>query len=144
VRRDDDPELTGEAVMVRLDVPARPRSLRLLRLAAADAGASLGFDLARIECIRLVIDELASVLIGAADGGRMRFRITPLVDHALLEGSLSGAPRDRVVPDRIVRELLDGSIGPESWSIRQGVDGVHVRAVVFALRSAGVPYGVQG
>ena len=121
---------------VLLDVPADPRSLRLLRLAAADAAATAGYDLDRVESARLVMDELASVLIGVGAAARLRISITRNEPGALVfEGSLSSPPTTSVELDFIVRELLDASIGRPAWSFEEGEGGPCFRAEVSARRA---------
>lgn len=129
----DDPG----AATVLLDVPVDSRSLRLLRLAAADAAATAGHDVDRVETSRLVMDELASVLLGVGGGGRMRISITR-GDGALLvfEGSLSEPPEGSVELDFIVRELLDASIGRPAWSFEDGERGPRFRAEVAPRRAS--------
>jgi serine/threonine-protein kinase RsbW len=55
--RDDDGS-------VSLTVPARPEYLRLVRLAAADAGARAGLSIEDIDDLRIAVDELTYALIG--------------------------------------------------------------------------------
>lgn len=127
---------------VVLDVPADPRSLRLLRLAAADAAASLELDLDRIETARLVVDELASVVIGALQGvpnARLRVCVVrgegaPGEGVVELHGLADAHDLGPVEPDFIVRELLDASIGRDSWSFDARSDLLSFRASVPARR----------
>lgn len=119
---------------VVLEVPAEGRSLRLLRLAAADAAAELGFDVDRVETARLVVDELASVLIGEAGGGRLRVCITRSDSAIELEGTIRCSGEAEVRVDTIVRHLLDTSIGEDSWSVRARMDLLSFHASVPARR----------
>ena len=119
---------------VMVDVPAEARSLRLLRLAAADAAAAAGFDMDRVETARLVMDELASVVM-TDGGGRLRVSITRNGDRTVqLEGHLVGHAPTSVTPDFIVRELLDASIGPGTWSVDQDAEQLGFRASVGQRR----------
>lgn len=123
--------------VVVLDVPAHPRSLRLLRLAAADAAATLEFDLDRIETARLVVDELASVVIGALQGvpyARLRVSVVRGERVVELQGVAEAPNHGTVEPDFIVRELLDASIGSDSWSFDARSDLLSFRASVPARR----------
>jgi hypothetical protein len=117
-----------------IEVPGEPRSLRLLRLAAADAAASVGFDVERIESARLVVDELASVLITAGRGGRLRVCITRGADEVGFEGTVRTDLAEEVELGLIVRELLDVTIGRDAWSVDQSADRVSFRASVPARR----------
>ncbi len=136
VHVEDEQDDPGAATVV-LDVPVDSRSLRLLRLAAADAAATAGHDVDRVETSRLVMDELASVLLGTGGAGRMRISITRGEGGVLLfQGSLSQAPEASVELDFIVKELLDASIGRPSWSFEDGADGPRFRAEVAPRRAS--------
>jgi hypothetical protein len=117
-----------------IEVPGEPRSLRLLRLAAADAAASVGFDVDRIDSARLVIDELASVLIIAGSGGRLRICITRGVDEVGFRGTVHTDLDEEIELGAIVRELLNVTIGRDAWSVDQSADRVSFRASVPAKR----------
>ena len=123
------------AATVLLDVPVDSRSLRLLRLAAADASATAGHDVDRVETSRLVMDELASVLLATGGSGRMRISITRGDGGSLVfEGSLTHPPAAAVELDFIVRELLDASIGRPAWTFDDGEGGPRFRAEVAPRR----------
>ncbi len=49
---------------VSLTVPGRPEYLRLVRLAAADAGTRAELSIEDVEDLRIAVDELTYVLIG--------------------------------------------------------------------------------
>ena len=77
-RRRPGPAAGSSADAVILDVPARARSLRLLRMAVADAAGDLDMDLDAIEAARIAVDELATLLLATAGWERLVVRI----DHA--------------------------------------------------------------
>jgi serine/threonine-protein kinase RsbW len=54
------------AETVRLEVPAEPEYLRVVRLTASAVGAVADFDVARIEDLRIAVDELAAAAMSAA------------------------------------------------------------------------------
>ena len=56
---------TTDAVMIH--VPAEYSYLRVLRLTVSSLAADVDFDIDEIESARAAVDELASILIGAAD-----------------------------------------------------------------------------
>jgi hypothetical protein len=93
---------------VVLDVPASPRSLRLIRLAAADAAAELGFDVDGVESARIAVDELAAVLFDTGDWSRFVLVLERgdgvLSAHGQVHGRGDG--RRAVQVDRVVQELL--------------------------------------
>lgn len=127
-------EETG--VTVRIDSPAESRSLRLLRLAAADAAAGVGLDLDRVETARLVVDELASLLISASPStARLQTCITRAERAVELEGSVPIFEGGNVpTPDRIVTELLDVSVGPHAWSVEVDAGEARFRATIGPVR----------
>lgn len=97
---------SDDAVVV--DVPAQPRSLRLLRLAAANAATELDLDIDGVESARIAVDELASLLL--ATGEWTRLVVTLRTDAACLDvrGEVLGAHGAVVAVqvDRVVEELL--------------------------------------
>ena len=65
---------------VTLTVPARPEYLRLVRLAAADAGARANLSIEEIDDLRIAVDELSYALIGddpADDALTLRYAASP-------------------------------------------------------------------
>ena len=104
---------------VAFDVPAEPSSLRLLRLGVADRAAAMGLGTEAIERARVVVDELAAVLLTAAPTTRLH--VVMSVDGGRLQ--LDGAVDHRgPVPqvDQVVRELMDLCVGPEGWDVQVG------------------------
>ncbi|MCC6226963.1 MAG: hypothetical protein IT195_11240 [Microthrixaceae bacterium] len=53
--------------VVTIEVPAEHSFLRVLRVAISSLAADLGFDIEEVESARAAVDELASVLIRAAE-----------------------------------------------------------------------------
>jgi hypothetical protein len=105
---------------VVLDTPARPRSLRLLRLAAADAAAELDLDIDAVESARIAIDEMAALLL--ATGEWERLVVTLRADDGCLEvrggvHGLAGEQRE-VLLDRVVEELLRACV--DSFELLEG------------------------
>ena len=68
--------ITGETI--RLTVPAALEYVRIVRLTASGVASRLGFDVEEIEDLRVAVDELASIVVEAADGGELT------VDFAVL------------------------------------------------------------
>ncbi len=102
-----DPRAVHDRDVV-IDVPARARSLRLLRLAVADAAADLDMDLDAIESARIAVDELATLLLSAAQWTRLVLRIDSADRRLRVRGETSDARGEvtEVQADRVVRELL--------------------------------------
>lgn len=102
---------------VVVDVPARPRSLRLLRLAAADAAADLDMDLDGVEAARIAIDELGALLLGSGSFDRLVVRLVLEPGRLEVAGAASGGTNGSETPsvDRIVHELLDTCV--DDWQV---------------------------
>ncbi len=93
---------------VLLDVPATTRSLRLIRLAAADAAADLGFDVDGVEAARIAVDELAAILFDTGSWSRLMLRLGRGEGSLEVEGQVRGGDGEvrPVQVDRVVQELL--------------------------------------
>lgn len=100
---------------VRIELPAQSRSLRLLRLAAADAAGDLGFGVDRVESARIAVDELAAVLVEAADAAHLHVTIGREGGVLRVDGSVRTAATDPPHLDRIVSELLE--VCADSWTL---------------------------
>jgi hypothetical protein len=61
---------------VSLTVPRLPAYLRLVRLAAADAGARADLPIEDVEDLKIAVDELTYALIGEDDGGSVADTLT--------------------------------------------------------------------
>lgn len=93
---------------VQIDVPARPRSLRLLRMAAADAATELDLDIDAVESARIAVDEMAALLLATGSWSRLTVTLSTDDDRLEVRGSVRGLDGDRseVHVDRVVEELL--------------------------------------
>ncbi len=91
---------------VRLQIPARPRFLRLARLTAAGTAGELGFSLEAIEDLRVAVDEVCAILIDGVEGGaELSLTYIATDDGLVIEGECenpNGVPE--VHP--VARELL--------------------------------------
>lgn len=75
----------------RLEVPADSAYLRVVRLTASAVGAVVGFDVARIEDLRIAVDELVGALIGAAaPGAAVVVTFRPGPDRLAITGTAPG------------------------------------------------------
>jgi serine/threonine-protein kinase RsbW len=103
-----------EAEVVTLVLPARSEFLRIARLAAADMASRAGMSVEELDDVRIVVDELAHVLLASVSPGdpTLELRFT-IADGALsVEGRREGTPVLRpLAPDdlaeRIVRATSD-------------------------------------
>lgn len=125
---DRPPTGSERTAVVRLDVPAEQRSLRLLRLAAADAAGDLSFGVDRVESARIAVDELCAVLIEAGAGDRLDVAYIREDGLLTVEGSITAGSSDAPVLDRIVSELLD--VCATSWHLDVGEQRLVFRLVI--------------
>lgn len=110
---------------IRLQVPARPEYGRVARIAAAQLALRLGFSLHEIDDVRLVMDELALLLVGDEPTGdtlTIDFEATAdmiSVDAHIESDADSAVPDDRVARFREhVGELIDSyTIDPGSHHV---------------------------
>jgi hypothetical protein len=93
---------------VCIDVPARPRSLRLLRMAAADSATELDLDIDAVESARIAIDELAALLLATGNWRRLSVTLRTDADRLEVHGKVCDLEGDAadVHVDRVVEELL--------------------------------------
>jgi hypothetical protein len=120
--------VTPPSGVIRLEVPALRRSLRLLRLAVADAATGLAFTLDEVECARIAVDELASVLLASGPAERLVLTIDRGGPELAVAGRLIGGSGSAASPivDTVVTELLAVCVdehhlddsGPPSFDFR--------------------------
>ena len=111
---------------VHLAVPALSEHLRILRLVSASLAAGVGFDIDRLDDLRIAVDELCSLLIESAPPGA-RLHLTLCGEHGRLvaEGALhEDAPAVSIDP--VSRLILDG------LDIEWSSDGTFFRLVAPA------------
>jgi hypothetical protein len=121
--QDGVPSTLADDVVV-VDVPARPRSLRLLRLAAADAAADLDLDIDAVESARIAVDELSAIVLSSGPWQRLVVRFRTVDGRLRVEGEAFGPVGEPGEPavDRVVEELLAMCVeeygigdGPKFW-----------------------------
>jgi serine/threonine-protein kinase RsbW len=91
--------VTGE--IIRLTVPAALEFVRIVRLTASGVASRLGFDVEEIEDLRVAVDELASLVVEAADGGELAVQFAVQDDRLRIEGEAS------LTPDRAENARVD-------------------------------------
>lgn len=106
---------------VVVEVPGAAGSLRLLRLAVSDRMSGAGFLVAEVERGALVVDELAAVLLEAAEGARLSVEIETRPGRVELRGrAVAPNPRAVVVPvlGAVAEQILDAGVAPGgSWQL---------------------------
>ena len=94
---------------VSLTVPRLPAYLRLVRLAAADAGARADLPIEDVEDLKIAVDELTYLLIGEdADGGSAEETLT--LRYAVSPGSVEIEGAGAAVGEPVVLSDLSRNI----------------------------------
>lgn len=94
--------------MMRLEVPATPDSLRVVRVATAAAAADAIVDVTRLDDVRLAVDEMAvAAMDGAAPTARLCLEVERTTGSLVVRGMVRGA-RGRPL-DGAGTVLLDGT-----------------------------------
>jgi hypothetical protein len=110
---DREHEVTNpELPFIELRIPPDPAYVRVARLAAGDMGGRVGFSVDELDDVRLAVDELCAVLIGA--GGhvlelRMQARDrTLIIDGCTSEAKSATAPSE--LSEMLIRALVDSCV----------------------------------
>jgi serine/threonine-protein kinase RsbW len=119
----------GEAV--RLSVPAALEYVRIVRLTGSGVASRLGFDFDEIENLRVAIDELASMVIEAADGGTLDITFESGENELRIEGRAPARAGAEVGIDALTGQILKAVI--DDYELR--TDGGHVRFSCIARRT---------
>jgi hypothetical protein len=69
--------VSDQTQVVEVRVPADPGYIRIVRLAASGVAAMAGFDVERIEDLRIAVDEMCTTLIEVGAGGPLVVRFRP-------------------------------------------------------------------
>jgi serine/threonine-protein kinase RsbW len=75
---------------IELRIPPDPAYVRVARLAAGDMGGRVGFSVDELDDVRLAVDELCAVLIGAG-GHVLELRMQAQDRTLFIEGCTPGA-----------------------------------------------------
>ena len=101
--------LDPEQPYLELRVPADPEYVRAVRLAAGDMGGRVGLSVDELDDVRLAVDEVCSMLIGAGGAGitvRMQARHRLLIIDARSPGTRS-ATVPTELSEILIRALVD-------------------------------------
>ena len=94
---------------IEFRIPPDPAYVRIARLAAGDMGGRVGFSLDELDDVRLAVDEVCAILIGAG-GDSLELRMQAKGRELTIEGRML-APRSPLAPselsERLLRALVD-------------------------------------
>jgi len=94
---------------IELRIPPDPAYVRVARLAAGDMGGRVGFSVDEIDDLRLAVDEVCSILIGAG-GHVIELRMQAQARNLVIEGSTPNAANEIAPSDlseMLIRALVD-------------------------------------
>lgn len=109
---------------IRFTIPAQSRFISLVRITAASLAAELDFTIAEIEDLKVGANELASMLIEAAEDHdvaeiELRFGIDD--DRVTMHGSVDVASADlESALDGLTRRILDAVVDEYSITANSG------------------------
>ena len=112
---------------VTLAVPARPEYVRLARLTAAGVASRLGFSYDDVEDLRIAVDELCYLLVGAEGrpgGITLRFAVDDAELVIIGEGTARAEPVEFAeLSEQLLSALVD------EYRVEQDDDAVTIRLV---------------
>ena len=101
VRR-EGPTVDPSNPIVEFGMPADPQYVRVARLVAGDMAERAGFSVDELDDVRLAVDELCAILIGA--DAPLELRMQAVGGELVIQGNTAGpAP---VVPSELSETLL--------------------------------------
>jgi serine/threonine-protein kinase RsbW len=110
--------ITGEAV--RLTVPAALEYIRIVRLTASGVASKLGFDVDELENLRVAVDELASLILDASDGGDLEVDFVARDEQLRIEGRVPAALGAKVAVDTLTEQILKAVIDEYELRVEDG------------------------
>jgi len=102
-----EPDRPSDTVTV--EIPAQPRFVALVRVAAASMAADLDPVIDEVEDLRVAVNELVGLLVEAADGGSVVVRLWSDERTINVTGRCSGATTP-VAPDELTERILDATV----------------------------------
>jgi len=101
---------------IEFRIPPDPAYVRIARLAAGDMGGRVGFSIDELDDVRLAVDEMCAVLIGAR-GAVIEIRMQARDRTLLVEGRVPDA-RAEIAPSELSEMLLGALVDSCEFSVR--------------------------
>ena len=101
---------------VEFRIPPDPAYVRIARLAAGDMGGRVGFSIDELDDVRLAVDEMCAILIGAR-GALIEIRMQARDRTLLVEGRVPDA-RAEIAPSELSEMLLGALVDSCEFSVR--------------------------
>ena len=122
-----------DAAAVRLEVPADPRFLTLVRLAAAGMAAQTGLTVEEVDDLKIAVDEACAVLLQPADPAavvEVSFQEEPHRIQVEAKREMSDGP-DRI--DDMVRTILEATTDEHEFVRANGVSSFRLTKLVGSV-----------
>jgi hypothetical protein len=112
------------AGVVCVEIPAEPRFVALIRVAAASMAADLDPVIDDVDDLRVAVNELVGLMVEAAEGDSVVVHLWSDERTIHVTGRCNG-PAARVSPDQLTMRILDATV--DSYDIGDGSFRVHKR-----------------
>jgi anti-sigma regulatory factor (Ser/Thr protein kinase) len=109
---------------VCVEIPAEPRYVALIRVAAASMAADLDPVIDDVDDLRVAVNELVGLMVEAAEGGSVVVHLWSEERTIHVTGQCKG-PSSRVSPDQLTLRILDATV--DSYEVSDGSFRVHKR-----------------
>jgi serine/threonine-protein kinase RsbW len=103
---------------IEFRIPPDPAYVRIARLAAGDMGGRVGFSIDELDDVRLAVDEMCAVLIGAS-GAVLEIRMQARDRLLVIEARVPDA-RTEIAPSELSEMLLGALVDSCEFSVRGG------------------------
>ncbi len=115
------------AASVVVSFPGRPEYLRLVRLAAADAGARAGLSLEDLENLRIAVDELTYAIMGERGADEVTLRYSSADGVVEIQGECASAPSDQSLAlSDLARSIVGAIVDEHDIGIENGMRTFHL------------------
>jgi serine/threonine-protein kinase RsbW len=101
---------------IEFRIPPDPAYVRIARLAAGDMGGRVGFSIDELDDVRLAVDEMCAVLIGAR-GAVIEIRMQARHRTLLVEARVPDV-RAEIAPSELSQMLLGALVDSCEFSVR--------------------------
>ncbi|UDY35295.1 ATP-binding protein [Dermatobacter hominis] len=102
---------------VCVEIPAEPRFVALIRVAAASMAADLDPVIDDVDDLRVAVNELVGLMVEAAEGGSVVVHLWSDERTIHVTGRCNG-PSSRVSPDQLTLRILDATV--DSYDVGDG------------------------
>ena len=108
--------MDASAPFIEFRIPPDPAYVRIARLAAGDMGGRVGFSIDELDDVRLAVDEMCAILIGAR-GAVLEVSMQARDRTLIVEGRVPDA-RAEIAPSELSEMLLGALVDSCEFSVR--------------------------